>query len=59
MYYETSEAKRQADIQRTLRRTIARMTLGLIAKAFAAWKQRYLQVKKLENLKRKALQRFL
>ena len=36
-----------------------RLTLSLLARAFAAWKQRYLRFKRLEHLKRRALQRFL
>jgi FtsZ-binding cell division protein ZapB len=59
MYYETSEAKRQADIQRALQRTIVRLTLGLLARAFSAWKQRYLRFKRLKHLQYRALQRFL
>ena len=58
MYFETSEAKRQAEIQRTLQRTVVRMMLGLLSKAFEGWKQHYLRFKRLQNLNRRALQRF-
>jgi hypothetical protein len=59
MYYETSEAHRQAEIQRTLQKVFVRMTLSLLASAFDQWKDEYLHARRMRNLSSKAAARFI
>lgn len=58
MYYETSEAHRQAEINRALRKVVARFRLQLLCAAFEGWKQRYVHARRLKYLKVKAVERF-
>lgn len=58
MYYQTSEAQRQAKIQRSMRRVYVRLTKQLLVMAFAAWKFQWAHTRRLSNLRGKALARF-